>query len=139
MSNNNNTKIQYISNTNGIEVIVSPEYINSQLGKNGNLFVWAYHVEIENKSNEVVQLVNRYWKIIDEAGGMQEINGLGAVGEQPILAPNENFKYSSGVHLQYPSGIMSGHYGMKRPNGEVINVEIPSFSLDVPGIEVTVN
>jgi len=131
--------VQYKSKTSGIEVLVSPEYVDSQINKNGSFFVWAYHVEIENKSSETLQLVNRYWKIIDENGVIQEISGLGAVGEQPILAPNDNFKYSSGVHLRHPSGIMSGHYGMKRPNGEIINVEIPAFSLDVPGIQSIIN
>ncbi len=131
--------MQYKSKTSGIEVLVSPEYVDSQINKNGSFFIWAYHVEIENKSSETLQLVNRYWKIIDENGTIQEINGLGAVGEQPILAPNDNFKYSSGVHLRHPSGIMSGHYGMKRPNGEIINVEIPAFSLDVPGIQSIIN
>ena len=131
--------MQYKSKTSGIEVLVSPEYVDSQINKNGSFFVWAYHVEIENKSSETLQLVNRYWKIIDENGVIQEISGLGAVGEQPILAPNDNFKYSSGVHLRHPSGIMSGHYGMKRPNGEIINVEIPAFSLDVPGIQSIIN
>ena len=131
--------MQYKSKTSGIEVLVSPEYVDSQINKNGSFFIWAYHIEIENKSSETLQLVNRYWKIIDENGTIQEINGLGAVGEQPILAPNDNFKYSSGVHLRHPSGIMSGHYGMKRPNGEIINVEIPAFSLDVPGIQSIIN
>ena len=131
--------MQYKSKTSGIEVLVSPEYVDSQINKNGSFFVWAYHVEIENKSSETLQLVNRYWKIIDENGVIQEISGLGAVGEQPILAPNDHFKYSSGVHLRHPSGIMSGHYGMKRPNGEIINVEIPAFSLDVPGIQSIIN
>ncbi|MES2677911.1 MAG: Co2+/Mg2+ efflux protein ApaG [Pseudomonadota bacterium] len=131
--------MQYKSNTSGVEVLVSPEYVDSQVRNNNSFFVWAYHVEIENKSSETLQLVNRYWKIIDETGVVQEISGLGAVGEQPILAPNDNFKYSSGVHLRHPSGIMSGHYGMKRPNGEIIKVEIPAFSLDVPSLQSVVN
>ena len=131
--------MQYKLNTAGVEVLVNPEYVDSQINKDGNFFVWAYHIEIENKSSETLQLINRYWKITDEIGVVQEINGIGAVGEQPILAPNDNFKYSSGVHLRYPSGIMSGHYGMKRPNGEIINVKIPAFSLDVPSIKPVIN
>lgn len=131
--------MEYKSSTGGVEVTVVPEYVEGQINRNGNFFMWAYHVEIENKSGEALQLVSRYWKIIDEAGMIQEVSGLGAVGEQPILAPNANFKYTSGVHLRYPSGVMSGHYGMKKANGEVINVEIPAFSLDVPSIKSVVN
>lgn len=131
-------KVQYKSNTDGIEVVVEPEYIDSQTTNNSN-FVWAYHIVIENKSDDTIQLINRYWRIIDENGLTQEIRGVGAVGEQPILKPNDNFKYSSGVHLRCPSGVMSGHYGMKQSDGKIINVQIPTFSLDVPDIKSVIN
>jgi ApaG protein len=134
-----NNIVEYKSNTGGIEVFVKPEYIDSQVNNGNSFFVWAYHIIINNNSSETFQLVNRYWKIIDEDGSVQEVSGLGAVGEQPILLPNDNFKYSSGVHLRYPSGIMSGYYGMKKQNGEIVNVAIPTFSLDVPALKKTVN
>ena len=134
-----NKNYHYKSNTNGIEVIVEPEYIDSQSNLFGGIFVWAYHIKINNNSNETVQLINRHWKIVDEKGTLQEVSGDGAVGEQPILAPNDNFQYSSGVHLRYPSGIMAGYYGMKKSNGEIFNVEIPAFSLDVPNLKGTTN
>jgi ApaG protein len=133
------SKIEYKSSTSGIEVVVQPEYIDSQTSNGNSFFIWAYHVIIENKSDETLQLINRYWKIIDEDGSVQEIDGVGAVGEQPILAPNENFKYSSGVHLRNPSGIMSGYYGMKKSDGKIINIKIPAFSLDVPSIRAVIN
>jgi ApaG protein len=131
--------VEYKSNTEGIEVIVQPEYIDSQTSNGNSFFIWAYHVVIENKTNDTIQLVSRYWKIIDENGMVQEIDGIGAVGEQPILAPNDNFKYSSGVHLRNSSGIMSGYYGMKKSDGKIINVKIPAFSLDVPNIKAIIN
>jgi uncharacterized protein affecting Mg2+/Co2+ transport len=34
---------------------------------------------------------------------------------------------------------MSGYYGMKKQNGDIINVQIPAFSLDVPTLKTTVN
>jgi ApaG protein len=131
--------MQYKSNTKGIEILVRPEYLNSQINKDGDIFVWSYHVEINNKSDETLQLVNRHWKIIDEIGVLQEVKGLGIVGEQPILAPNDNFKYTSNVHLKHPSGVMSGDYGMKTSNGDIVKIKIPAFSLDVPSIKSTVN
>jgi ApaG protein len=131
--------MEYKSKTNGIEVVVRPEYLDSQVNSSGSFFIWSYHVMIENNSEETMQLVNRYWKIIDEKGEVQEISGLGAVGEQPVLAPHDHFKYTSGVHLRHPSGIMSGYYGMKRSNGEIVNVQIPAFSLDVPTIQNIIN
>ncbi|MFT6106893.1 MAG: ApaG protein [Rickettsiales bacterium] len=131
--------MQYKSNTNGIEVLVRPEYLNSQINKDGSFFVWSYHIEIKNKSEDTLQLVNRHWKIIDEVGILQEIKGIGAVGEQPILGPDDNFKYTSNVHLSHPSGVMSGYFGMKKSNGEIVKIKIPAFSLDVPSMKSTVN
>ena len=131
--------MHYKSTTKEIEVIVTPEFIDSQISSNGNVYIWAYHVQIRNNSNETVQLVNRYWKIIDEIGGTQEVRGMGVVGEQPVLPPNSEFKYSSGVHLRYPSGIMSGHYEMKNEKEEVVDIAIPAFSLDTPGGNSVVN
>ncbi len=97
---------QYILNTNDIEIKVRAEYVDSQYGALNNLYIWAYHVRIENKSDKIIQLISRYWRIIDEKGNIQEVNGEGVAGEKPILAPQANFSYSSGVHLKYPSVIM---------------------------------
>ncbi len=130
---------QYISSTNDIEIKVMSEYVNSQYGALNSLYIWAYHVTIANKSDKIVQLISRYFRIIDEKGNIQEVNGEGVVGEKPILAPQTNFRYSSGVHLKYPSGIMYGHYEMQLENGEKFNVKIPAFSLDVPAIRGTIN
>ncbi len=127
--------MQYKSTTEEIEVTVNPEYLESQLNSDGSFFVWTYHIEIENKSSRTIQLLNRYWRIIDESGEIQEVTGLGVIGEQPILPPNDTFKYSSNVRLRYPSGVMSGYYGMKQTNGALINIQIPAFSLDVPNIK----
>lgn len=125
--------------TENIEVAVEPEYLDSQLSSSGDSFFWAYHVRIKNKGVYPVQLVNRYWKIIDEKGTEQEIEGEGVVGEKPIIEPDSFFQYTSGAHLSNPSGIMTGYYGMKKINGEIFNVKIPAFSLDVPNLKRTTN
>ena len=131
----------YTSNTDEIEVVIQPEYVTNQSidDEQEESFVWVYHVVINNKSNDTIQLINRYWKIIDENGTIQEVSGIGVVGEQPILIPNENFKYSSSVSLKRPSGIMSGYYGIKKSNGKMIDVKIPAFSLDVLDAKIVVN
>ncbi len=127
----------YIAETNGVEVTAWPEFIDNQINglETDNLFIWAYHIRILNKSNYSVQLLNRYWKIIDEKGIIQEVRGEGVIGEQPKILPNQDFQYSSGVHLRYPSGIMTGHYQMQKEDGELFEIKIPTFSLDVPNIK----
>ncbi len=129
----------YSAITDDVEITVWPEFIDSQIGPLGNLFVWAYHVRIENRGTESIKLLNRHWRIIDEQGVMQEVDGAGVVGEQPDISSGNAFQYSSGVHLRHPSGIMSGHYQLQRNNGELFEAKIPAFSLDVPSIKNVVN
>lgn len=126
--------------SNGFEIIVWPEFIESQnnILESTNLFIWVYHIRIHNHNNFGAKLINRYWKIIDERGSVQEVHGEGVIGEQPNIMPNRNFQYSSGVHLLHPSGIMMGYYQMQKENGETFEIKIPTFSLDVPSIKNSV-
>ncbi len=129
----------YSSTTSGIEITVRPEFVDSQFSSIGNLYVWLYNVRIDNRSPESVKLINRYWKIIDEKGTVQEVNGEGVVGDQPVILSNNSFQYESGVHLRHPSGIMTGHYQMQKNDGTVFDVKIPTFSLDVPNAKSVIN
>jgi ApaG protein len=137
----------YEAITKDIHITVWPEFVDSKLTAIGDLYIWAYHVKISNKSSNTIKLLSRYWKIIDEKGIVQEVNGEGVVGEQPVIAPNGSYQYSSGVHLRYPSGIMMGKYQMKKiasasnseEKEEIFDVQIPTFSLDVPTVKPVVN
>ena len=129
----------YNSTTNGIEITVWPEFIDSQIGALGSIFIWTYKVRIANNSSENVTLINRHWRIIDEQGVLQEVDGAGVVGEQPKINVGNSFQYSSGVHLRHPSGIMSGYYQLQKDNGEFFDATIPAFSLDVPTIKGVIN
>ena len=122
----------YTKTTHAIEVIVKPIYLEEQSSPDEGHFVWAYQVRIENKGRARVQLLNRYWRITDALGRVQEVRGAGVVGEQPVLAPGEAFEYTSGTPLPTASGFMVGTYEMLRDDGDRIEVEIPAFSLDSP-------
>ena len=54
------------------------------------------------------------------------------IGEQPLIEPGGSFSYTSGCPLETPEGIMAGDYAMVKPDGEMISVAIPAFSLDSP-------
>lgn len=129
----------YEEQTRQIRVIVKPFYLEDQSSPDENHFVWAYHVKIENIGRETVQLRNRYWRITDAFGRVQEVRGPGVVGEQPILHPGEEFEYTSGTPLQTPSGIMVGTYQMESATGEFFDVAIPAFSLDSPHQPIQLN
>lgn len=137
-----NSSPGYVAVTNDITVTVWPEFIDSKLNVAGDIFIWAYNVRIDNRSANNVQLLKRFWKIIDEKGTTQEVSGDGVIGEQPIISSGSSYQYSSGVHLNHPSGIMSGEYTLQNvgsDEGEILKVKVPTFSLDVPGVKRAVN
>jgi len=118
--------------TNGICVRVEPCFLDDRSSVSERRFVWAYQVEIENHSDMTVQLINRYWRITDAHGHVEEIFGPGVVGEQPVLAPGQSYRYTSGAPLTTPSGLMEGYYEMQGNTGMVFRAPIPLFSLDSP-------
>jgi ApaG protein len=124
---------KFSSITNKIQVSVQPVFLPDQTIVKNNFFVWAYNIEIENHGEDDVQLKFRHWKVIDEHGGVHEVSGEGVVGEQPIIAKDQRFQYSSGTYLPTPSGIMQGIYEMENlKTNKKFKVEIPAFSLDSP-------
>tara|TARA_Y100001970_G_scaffold88081_1_gene111179 strand:+ start:4196 stop:4588 length:393 start_codon:yes stop_codon:yes gene_type:complete len=129
----------YSKTTKKINISVQPYYLEDQSEPDDAHYVWAYQVTIDNQSKERVQLVNRYWKIIDSNGIEQEVRGEGVVGEQPILNPGEKFEYTSGTPLSTPSGFMEGYYEMKTTKGNKFEAQIPQFSLDSPFITNKLN
>lgn len=122
----------YSETTRSVLISVETEYLPEHSQPDQGRYVWAYHITIENRGSDTVQLISRYWRIIDGAGQMQEVRGPGVVGEQPKLGPGERFKYTSGVPLSVPGGFMSGHYQMVGSTGETFNAIVPPFSLDAP-------
>ncbi|MBF0561126.1 MAG: Co2+/Mg2+ efflux protein ApaG [Alphaproteobacteria bacterium] len=122
----------YTETTHDIKVTVNPFYLAAQSSPDNNHYVWAYKIQIENLSDVTVQLIRRHWRITDAFGRVQEVRGVGVIGEQPVLKPGEIFEYSSGTPLPTPSGIMNGSYEMVRPDGSHLDVQIPAFSLDSP-------
>lgn len=129
----------YSEITREIRVTVRPFFLEDQSSPDEMHFVWAYHVRIENQGPQTVQLRNRYWRITDSMGRIQEVRGAGVVGEQPVLRPGEAFEYTSGTPLTTPSGIMVGTYQMESESGERFDVKIPAFSLDSPHQAIRLN
>ena len=71
--------------------------------------------------------------ITDARGTVEEVRGDGVVGEQPRLAPGQQFQYTSGCVLKTPIGTMHGSYQMQREDGDAFDAEIAAFSLVAPG------
>lgn len=129
----------YRAVTHDIEVNVQPTFLPEHSSPEERRWVWAYDIEIRNNGREPVRLRNRHWRITDANGQLEEVRGPGVVGEQPTILPGRAFRYTSGCPLSTPSGIMVGQYEMERTSGERFLVDIPAFSLDLPGQRGPVN
>ncbi len=122
----------YTATTRDITVRVQPQYLADQSDPGTDQYFWLYSITIENGGTETVQLLNRHWIITNALGQVEEVQGPGVVGEQPVLGPGESFEYTSGCPLKTPSGIMAGTYEMVGTEGPQFDIKIPAFSLDSP-------
>ena len=122
----------YTATTKKITVRVEPQFLAGQSDPVADEYFWLYTIQIENGGAETVQLLNRHWIITNAIGHVEEVQGPGVVGEQPVLSPGESFQYTSGCPLKTPSGVMVGTYEMAATDGSNFDIEIPAFSLDSP-------
>jgi uncharacterized protein affecting Mg2+/Co2+ transport len=81
--------------TDSIRVEVMSQYSPENSRPLQDVWVFEYTVRITNQGTETVQLLTRHWIITDALDHVEEVKGPGVIGEQPVLAPGESFKYSS--------------------------------------------
>ena len=122
------TKVRNIK----VSVRVTPRYLRAEETDTGILYFFAYDVKIANNGETSFQLLSRFWTITDAHNSVEEVEGLGVIGEQPYITPGNEHRYSSYVALPTPFGIMSGHYTLENENGERVLAEIPLFNLAAP-------
>jgi ApaG protein len=117
----------------GIRVRVETQYRPEYSAPAQNRWFFAYRIRIENEGTETVQLISRRWEITDAHGRVRFVEGLGVVGQQPILEPGTAFEYTSACPLETPFGSMHGTYQLTTRLGESFEAEIPDFMLSMPG------
>ncbi|MDH5693790.1 MAG: Co2+/Mg2+ efflux protein ApaG [Gammaproteobacteria bacterium] len=115
-----------------IDVDVRTNYVKEQSAPELNRFVFAYTITIRNEGAIPAKLLSRHWLITDAHGNVQEVRGIGVVGEQPYLKPGEGFQYTSGTVLETPVGSMEGKYQMVADDDTEFEAIIPAFTLSVP-------
>ncbi|AOX99344.1 Co2+/Mg2+ efflux protein ApaG [Jeongeupia sp. USM3] len=115
-------------------IVVEPRasFVAEQSDEDEGRFVFAYHIRITNHGETEAQLISRHWVIRDMDDRVQEVRGLGVVGEQPVLEPGQSFEYMSGATLETPVGTMRGSYLMRTMDGTEFHVDIPEFVLSIP-------
>jgi ApaG protein len=119
----------YIAITEDIKVTVRPVYLDAQSNAVERKFVFAYFITIENLSSESVQLLRRHWIIRHSSGKLEEVEGEGVIGKQPVIQPGAEHDYNSYCILETLEGNMEGTYLMKRGDGTEFKVVIPRFTL----------
>ena len=117
-----------------IEIVVKTKYLEGQSDPAQKQFVFAYTIEITNRSQQAMQLLTREWLIRDADGKTTQVSGDGVVGKQPWIKPGDSFTYTSGTVLNTPLGSMQGAYGLVTADGDNLQAEIPAFSLALPNI-----
>jgi ApaG protein len=122
-----------MSDNEKIKIDVKTRYLPEQSAPAENRFVFAYTITITNRSAEAVRLLHRHWRITDANNRVQEVRGEGVVGEQPLIAAGDSYRYTSGAMLETAVGTMEGSYEMISASGRSFNAPIAVFSLAQPG------
>ena len=117
-----------------ITVTTRTAYIPEQSEPDNGRYVFAYTITIKNTGSVSAQLISRHWIITDASNQVQEVRGLGVVGEQPLLKPDESFEYTSGTALATPVGTMRGSYQMVAEDGLQFDAAISEFTLSMPRV-----
>ena len=117
-----------------ITVSARTAFIPDQSDAQSGRYVFAYTITITNTGSVPAQLISRHWIITDSNNQVQEVRGLGVIGEQPLLRPNESFEYTSGTAIATPVGTMRGSYQMVAEDGVRFDAPIPEFTLSMPRV-----
>lgn len=115
-------------------VSVVTTYLSDQSSEEDDRYVFSYTVTITNTGTVAAQLISRHWIITDAESHVDEVKGLGVVGAQPLLQPNERFEYTSGTVLKTSAGAMQGTYQVVAVDGTQFEAVISPFTLTVPRV-----
>ncbi|MFC4701625.1 Co2+/Mg2+ efflux protein ApaG [Glaciecola siphonariae] len=116
-----------------IHISVETKYIGQQeRASNDLVHVFSYTVNITNLSDRAMTLRSRYWLITNGDGEKVEVSGEGVVGEQPTIAPQQSFQYTSASLLKTQVGSMQGYYDFEQADMSTYRAHIPVFRLAVP-------
>jgi ApaG protein len=113
-------------------VDVRPRFVPEHSSPDEDKFLFAYTVTIRNTGDVTAKLISRHWIITDANNKTEEVQGLGVVGEQPVLQPGEAFEYTSGCPIATPVGSMRGSYQCVAEDGTAFEAPIAEFLLAMP-------
>lgn len=114
------------------QITAEPEYVAEESSPEQQRYVFTYAIRIYNAGSSPARLLRRHWIITDSEGDTKEVDGLGVVGQQPLINGKSAYVYTSGAVLNTELGYMEGNYTMRTQAGEEFDIEIPRFRLVPP-------
>jgi len=120
--------------TSGVQITVTTQFRQDFSYLQESVYFHNYRIDMVNDNNFDVQLISRDWYIFDSLNDPYYVNGLGVIGEQPILKPGDKYTYTSGCQLKSAVGMMKGFYTFLNMSTNVnFQVFVPTFKLEFPG------
>lgn len=118
--------------TRGVRVNVRSAFVPERSSESESRYFFVYQIEIRNEGTETIQLISRHWRISNGFGEVEEIRGLGVIGQQPVIEPGRSFEYSSFCPLSTAVGTMEGTYQLVTRDGAQFDARIETFTLAAP-------
>ncbi len=112
------------------------KYMESRSDPENDDYAFAYAITIKNDGDIPARLLRRHWFVKSDNGNVQEVQGDGVVGEQPLIQPEGVFKYTSWVTLQTPTGHMEGKFLFTTEDGQQTWMDVTPFFFEVPNSRV---
>ena len=115
-----------------IQIEVNTRYLREHSDPTSGRYAFAYTIDITNRGEAKVKLLNRHWRITDDNNRVEEVRGPGVVGQQPEIGPGQSFQYTSGAIIGTQTGTMQGSYELVTDSGDRFTAPIPAFLLAPP-------
>jgi ApaG protein len=110
---------------------VVTRFLPDQSSAQEDLYAFAYTITIRNTGKVSAQVIGRHWIITHGSGQVEEVRGLGVVGQQPLLKPGEQFEYTSWTRITTPRGNMRGELFCMTDTAEAFEATIEPFALAI--------
>jgi len=114
-----------------IRCSVATRFLPDQSSAQEDIYAFAYTITIRNTGQVTAQVIGRHWIITHGSGRVEEVRGLGVVGQQPLLKPGEHFEYTSWTRIATPRGSMRGELLCMTDQAEAFEAPVEAFALAI--------
>ncbi|MFL6629172.1 MAG: Co2+/Mg2+ efflux protein ApaG [Burkholderiaceae bacterium] len=114
-----------------LRVSVVTRFLQEQSSAADDVYAFAYTITIRNTGEVAAQVIGRHWVITHGSGEVEEVRGLGVIGQQPLLKPGEAFEYTSWTRITTPRGSMRGELLCMTDAAESFEAIVEPFPLAI--------